>query len=757
MVSAVDDIVDSINETVRKYCADGSESSPTKKATVGTGSTPSTSAEVPSPTASRLQRDISVSPCGRSTLDHGSPSPNSVSSMSLVNNDNDGEVSFASLAKQVLTATSEDRRPMEVSVKPASVDVAVQVNPVDFHLGDGRAEIGIQAGGDEVPTSGNDGSLNRRCCPYCHSQLPADDEISPKDDETPSSNSVSVPTNDNGTHPLSGAVQSVATLSAVPAVSNPANVPSFVQCSLSLGDSYHYSPTHSHSSVAADPIRIFPSNGFSSSGNIEAGSPVPAQAVSACVLPINTPLIGNMLGSDDGQGGQNWSSLLSDGFASLPNAGSQPVSESSLVNLPVVTFSVTPEAARLPGSTDSGGQLSNTSLSNITLSDLLPSMQGSIPLELLVNQTDGFTMYTEIVPVSEPCHVDPLSSVDLPASGSSCAGAGISDVAVSHHESWSPTQLVSQQSPVNMMVCLPISSVSSPSLSSFLSQHKSLSSFAGDAATSRPPTPGTLAPGDAIEAVAIAVVPPDEDLMPKPAENYSIHRIVETCALKQQQAGDGEEVGDCSWSSSNTGLLFISRPDIAAVTRSAALSDCSVNEEPHHRQLADNDGFHGDQCDRSCHGDDSDTHDDICVIDSDRDVIVIDGDDEVVRPNVPSDAAAAAAGVSERTSRVGRHGRRRRQQMTAQSQSTAAAGRLSQRRPLTSSVPAVNVDDSDHSTSLNCLDNGFVETSPSSAALVTDAEPRHQPETQTLVIHFALFTCTKEVMFSLALVCLFVS
>jgi len=753
VVSALDSIVNSINETVRKYCVSDSRSSPVRRTPAATTCAVSTSAsngDVPSLSVSKLRHDISASPCSSAAPDHSWSPPKSVSRMAGMNNDA-GELSFADLARQTSALTSPDCRPTAAK-KPVLVDVGTQVNPVDFSRddltsNDGRTEIGVQAGGDELLVSVDGGSFSGHSCPYCHCQLPAGAVTSTKDAEILPSNTEMDPSNpavassisveDNRTRTLSSPLKSSAVLSTV---TSPVSLPSLVQCSLSLGDSYHCSPVRNISSMAAaPPITICPSSSVSSFNQNEPGSCPPALAVSAFSLPINTSLTDNGLGSADYCGGLNGSAMHSDQFVSLPNAHSESGSESSLVNAPVVTFSITPEAARLPVSADSGGQLSNTSLSNITLSDLLPSMQGSIPLELLVNQSDGFTMYTEIVPVSEPCHVDPLSE-NLPASSSNCAGARISEVAVSH-ELRSPTQLVSQQSPVNMMVCLPISSVSSPSLSSFLSQHKSLSSFAGDAVVSRPPSPGTLAPGDTIEAVAVAMVPAVEDEAPKPVENYSIHRIVETSALKQAAEG----VADCSWSSSNTGVL-ISRRDIAA--NSAALSDTSVAEGDYHGQPPDdnchgnddngchvdngyngNHSFHGNNScygDESCRGDDSDTHDDICVIDSDRDVIVIDGDDEILRPNVGSDAAAT---VPERTSRVGRHGRRRRRQTTKSSD----ADRLC-RRAATSSV-TVELDVSDHSTSVNCLDNGFVELSPS-AAVTSDVDHKPHPDTSLQVILF---------------------
>ena len=744
MVAALDSIVNSINETVRKYCANDSETSPGIEGPRTTSTSdpipgPSSTASIRSSTVSRLRPDISASPCSSATLERSFSQLNSSSKASEISDDA-GEVSFASLARQASTLTSPDHRPTVVS-RPVSVDVGVQVNPEDFTsddvtANDGRAEIGIQAGEDDLL-----GDV--RCCPYCHNELPPGDVGSTKKAEMHPSNVVVASSEDNRTDPLSGTDFLTASSSSVAMVTSPASLPSFVQCTLSLGDSFHYSPMRSSSSVAnatttssvdtatampsvdtilatssvdTAPVTVYTLNTLCNSSQHEVASPLPASAVLACNLSMNTSLTGNGLGLADAHGGQNGCMMHSDEFVSLPCAHSQSPSESSLINSPAVTFSVLPEAARLPMSADSGGMLSNTSLSNITLSDLLPSVQGSIPLELLVNQTDGFTMYTEIVPVSEPYHVDPLSI-------SGCAGVDISDVAVSHVPS--PTRLVSEQSPVNMMVCLPISSVSSPSLSSFLSQHRSLSSFAGDAAGAA--ASEALAAGDTIEPVAIAMVPTVEDGPPKPAENYSIHRIVETSALKC--AGG---LADCSWSSSNTGVL-ISRRDIAA--NSAALYDSSVAEGDDHQQPPDNDcranvdnGYHDDHSfhDNSCHGDDdSDTHDDVCVIDSDRDVIVIDGDDEVHRPHVGSDAVAAT--VPERASRVGRHGRRRRRQTTKHSD----ANRLS-RRAATSST-TVDIDSIDNSASPNCLDNGFVELSPS-AAVTADIQQRSQPEIYTEVI-----------------------
>jgi len=697
-------------------------------------------------------------------------------------NSNDAavEISFADVARGMLTSPLSSHQSMLVN-KPASVDIAIQVSPMDFHQNDdsARADVGVQAGEDELVINSSTG----RCCPYCHSQLPAGDVTSANESEAnplaassvptvdngmravssvatvdngmhavssvptvdngmravssvPAVDSVmravssvstvdngmhavsSVPTVDNGMRLLSSVSESVAASSSTPTVSSPVTLP--VQCSLSLGDSFHYSPLRNCLSTATAS-----SNTFTSSHHGAAGSPVSAAVAPVYYLPMSSSLNDNGLGSADVDDG---SVMHADGLTSLPVAHSQSASESSLISTPVVTFSVTPEAARLPASADSGGQLSNTSLSNITLSDLLPSMQGSIPLELLVNQTDGFAMYTEIIPVSESCHVDPLPSMDLPASESGCVVAEVLD-AVESHESWSPAQLESHQSPVNMMVCLPISSVSSPSLSSFLSQHKSLSSFAGEAALSRPPSPEALAPGSTMETVAIAMVPSVEDRVPKSTVNYSIHRIVEASALKQ--AGP---VADCSWSSSNTGVL-ISRRDIP--TNSAALSDSSIGDEDDTGRPPDS-SCHGDS---SCHvvdrgyqgdhifrgndsrrGDDSDTHDDICVIDSDRDIIVIDGDDDVLRPR-GSDAAAT---VPERTRRVGRHGRHRRRQTT----NSSSADVLS-RHVRANCAVTVEMANSDHSTSVNCLDNGFMETSPSSviaanvehiAPLLTDVQ-----------------------------------
>jgi len=243
-------------------------------------------------------------------------------------------------------------------------------------------------------------------------------------------------------------------------------------------------------------------------------------------------------------------------------------------------------------------------------------MHASIPLELLVNQTaaDAFTtMYTEVVPVPDAAALD--DALDRPAAAETGMLLDAAPV-VSHHQSPSPPVVFSrdswsthesQSSPVNMMVRLPISSVSSPGhLPSFLASHESLSSFAGDTAAA---------------------------------------------------------VADCSWSSSNTGVL-ISRADIPANHR-AALSDSSLTEDDRGQPLYDS--FHGNGChgDRSFHGDESvrgnedAAHDDVCVIDSD--VIVIDADDEILRPT-GSDLDPSAVAVSERTCRVGRHGRHRRRQ-----------------------------------------------------------------------------------------------
>jgi len=721
LVSAMDSIVDSINETVRKYCVDDSKTVPGRRTTAGTTSMLATSplsADVASPADTRLCLDVSVPPCSSAVLSRSFSPPNSAGKTTAQTSTDAAEVSFATLARQTLTPESTNRQPSPVfSSKPESVDIGVQVSPMDLRCDDasqnnGRTDIGIQAGEDELLTSGDGRSFDGRCCPYCHSELPRLGDKAPmKDAETqPPSFIVASPvvtlTDDAGIHSLSSPSESLAASSSLSAVTVPASLPSFVQCSLSLGDSFHYSPMRNSSTVATAPISIYPSNDVSGCTHNEVESPVP---VSACSLPISTSMADNGLGSAYAQTGQTGSPMHSDGFMTLPNALAV---ESSLINTPVVTFSITPEAARLnPTPADSGGQLSNTSLSNITLSDLLPSMQGSIPLELLVNQTDGFTMYTEIVPISEPCQGDPLASISRPASGSGCGEGGVSSEVAVSRESWSPTQLVPQQSPVNMMVCLPISSVSSPSLSSFLSQHKSLSSFAGDSAIPRPPTPGTPASHDAVEAVAITVVPPAGDHVPNPAEGYSIHRILETSALKHVAGAD-----DCSWSSSNTGVL-ISRRDIP--TNSAALFDSSVGKEDNGAQPPDADNtYHGNH---SFCGDDSDTHDDVCVIDSDRDVIVIDGDEEIVRPGAGSDVAA---GVPERTSRVGRHGRRRRRQTT---KSSDAGGDRVLRHPATSSAVAVELDNSrDHSTSVNCLDNGFVELSPSAGG-TTDGEQTQRP------------------------------
>lgn len=729
-VSAMDSIVDSINETVRKYCVDDSKTSPGRRAPATTASLLSTSplsdyrlsdysAGVASSAAdsrSLCPSDVFASPHSSAALNHSFALSNSAGKTSASTNNNAAEVSFAMLARQTLkTPESANHRPAVFSSKPESVDVGVQVSPMDFSCDDvsennSRTDVGIQAGGDELPANGDRSSFDGRCCPYCHSELLSVGDKAPmKDAETePPSFVVASPvvTEDGGIHSLSSPLESVSASSLASTVTIPASLPLFVQCSLSLGDSFHYSPMRNLSSVATAPISIYPSNDdVSGCNHNEVEEPLP---VSPCRLPISISMADNGLGLPEA--GQTGSPMHADGFMTHPNT---LAAEPSVINTPVVTFSITPEAVRLhPTPADSGGQLSNTSLSNITLSDLLPSVQGSIPLELLVNQTDGFTMYTEIVPISEPCQVDPVASLDQPAPQSSCDEADVSpEVAVSQ-ESWSPTQLVPPQSPVNMMVCLPISSVSSPSLSSFLSQHKSLSSFASDSAIPRLPSPSTLLPpDDAIETVAITVVPPAEDqLQVNPAENYSIHRILDTSALKHVAGA-----ADCSWSSSNTGVL-ISRRDIP--TNSALVFDSSIAKEDNCAELPGaNDTYHSNFCADSRGDDSGDTHDDVCVIDSDRDVIVIDGDDEVLRPSVAGSDLAAA--VPERTSRVGRHGRRRRRQ-TTKSSADISGGRLS-RHPMTRSV-TVELDNSrDHSTSANCLDNGFVELSPS------DGEQTQQP------------------------------
>jgi len=706
--------VNSIDETVRKYCVDDTASSPERRPASTTAFTPLTSTSVAEqPTASRRCSDVFVSPCRSVATEHRSPRLGSAAE----NDNNVGEVSFASVARGLFSPVAPSRCAAVVS-KPASIDVGVQVDPADFQhdaADSGRAEIGVQAGDDQLCASSLTGQ-----CPYCHSQLPADHVTSAQHSGIEPATS-----EDNGAGLLPRICSESVVSSSVLTVSSPASLSAFVPCSLSLGDSFHCFPLRTASSVADAPITIFQSATTSSSSpHNEAGLSVsPATAISVCHLSTNTcHLSMNTSPSNNGLGlvlgSQHTPEMHNSGFASLPNAHSQSVAESSLINTPMVTFSITPETARLATSADSGGQLSNTSLSNITLSDLLPSMQGSIPLELLVNQTDGFTMYTEIVPISEPCQLAPASPLDAPSSVAGCSMAGVSDAC------WSPVGLETQESPVNVMVCLPISSVSSPSLSSFLSQHRSLSSFAGDAAAAaatRPPSPGT----SAAEIVDVVM-----GRSPKPTENYSIHRIVETSALKQASGMLAPVSGtaDCSWSSSNTGVL-ISRRNVP--TSSVVLSDYSINEDYDHGQPPPDGDYHGDHCchdDDSCQGDESCHGDDVCVIDSDRDVIVIDGDEETVQPNAVSDSVSA---VPERTRRVGRHGRRRRQQLT---NSSSANVPRSSRRLATSSAATVDVDADDRSMSVNCLDNGFVETSPTACAVGANAEHQSHLDAEHLVI-----------------------
>ena len=716
MVAALDSIVDSINETVRKYCVEDST-------TATSLSQPAMSAAVSTftadePTARRLHLDVSASPSSGDVLEHRSTPPSSAVKTSRMSGSDAGEISFADVARGMLTPPSSNHHLVIVD-KPTSVDAGVQVSPMDFvdAAEAGHADVGVQVGTDDIPATGDGGG---RCCPYCHSQLPASDATSAKESEMHSSAVSSVPSVDNAMHMMTSLSECVVVSSSMPTVTSPVSLP--VQCSLSLGDSFHYSPLR-NCSMSTAPVTVFPPVTSSGSSHSEDELPVSAAVASVCQLPMNTSLNDGGQGPVDAQDVQDGSPMHSDGMTSLSVAQLQSVSESSLINTPVVAFSVTPEAARLPTLADSGGQLSNTSLSNITLSDLLPSMQGSIPLELLVNQTDGFTMYTEIVPVSEPCHTDPLPSMDLPESETGCAVSEVLDAVVAH-ESWSPAPEQSQLSPVNMMVCLPISSVSSPSLSSFLSQHKSLSSFAGEAAVSRPPSPGTSAPCDAMETVAVAMVPSFDVVVPKSTVNYSIHRIVEASALKQSAAA---AAADSSWSPSNSGVLT-SRHDIPTNSATAVFSSSIAEEDnggqpPNSSYHGDNNGCHIDHIhgNDSCRGDDSDTHDDICVIDSDRDVIVIDGDDEILRPH-GSDPAAATT-IPERTQRVGRHGRHRRRQAT----DFSSSDRLS-RRLAANSATTAEVGNNDRSTSVNCLDNGFVEMSPS-----VDVGQIPQPETDVQV------------------------
>jgi len=602
VVLALDSIVDSINETVRKYCmADNSRPSPDPNVTPA-NSTFASNTNFPSPSISRPRFDTSVLP--HAARDHGFQRLlNSSGKMMQTNNDTE-EVSFARLAQQIFTPPSKDDISM-VSSKSVSVDVGIQVNPTDFVSDDataGRAEIGIQAGGGELNgdfDTADGADLEIRCCPYCRTRLPTENVTPAKDANTLPSNfevasSVLVENSVTGSVEITATSSLVMSSAGIPSsvmspaiipslvmspatipslMTSPARIPSFVHCSLSLGDSFNYSPTRNTSSMAAAPITIYPSCSLSS---LVHGEAVPT---SMCSLVTNNSLNNDRMVSAEIPDGQDGFALQSNMFASVPNAASESVSESPLVDAFAVTISVTPESAQQPTSADSGGPMSNTSLSNITVSDLLPSMQGSIPLELLVNQTDGFTMYTEIVPVPELGHVDSLSlnfpnAPNFPLPLSSDTGNGIaSEVGLTDaREPWSLTRMDLQQSPINVMVCLPLSSVSSPSLSSFLSQHKSLMSFAGagDATTSRPPSPG--------DSIAATFVP---DGVPKSTENYSIHRIVEPLELKRAE-GDG--LADCSWSSSNTGVL-ISRPDIRdnnSVTR------CDDSGRDHGLQTPDN-------------------------------------------------------------------------------------------------------------------------------------------------------------------------
>jgi len=664
--SALDSIVDSINETVRKYCVSESTTSPTRETDTNPDSVISRSISSPASTQ-KPPPDASLLPRISASVGDGVLPP---SSACQTNGDNSVEVSFASVARGLFAPPSIGHRPLMFTRQPTTTaEVSTQT---EFTA---QAEVAIQAGETELASAETSG----RCCPFCHNQLPVTDDVLMKAAEFHKEGS--------GSHISTGPSDSLPTSSSSSTVLSPGNLPSFVQCTLSLGDSFHYSPLRSVALNTSAAVRILPSSSGDGLGSAETATAGVAPSVDVGFVSAD--------GSAPHPGG-------------FPNT--QPSSVESPVEQQVVTFSVTPEALRTPA--DSAGQLSNTSLSNITLSDLLPSMQGSIPLELIVNQTDGFTMYTEIVPVSE---ADPAS---LPASGSSCAGTRVSEVAVSDG-SWSSSRVASQPSPVNVMVCLPLSSVSSPSLSSFLSQHRSLTSFT---TMSRPPTPADVQPPtDNVETVGVAMVTSfDEEALPlKPVENFSIHRILDTSALKHV-AGRG--FADCSWSSSNTGVL-ISRRDVA--TNSAgAMSDSSVADDDRPPDIGchDDGGFHGDD---SCHGDDSDTHDDICVIDSDRDVIVIDGDDEVTRPVVVGSDPSGAA-VPERTCRVGRHGRRRRPQTNKCSANT---DRMSSRL-------TTEVDASDRSLSVNCLDNGFVETSPSANVERNSPLRENQPVSPLSLLDF---------------------
>lgn len=724
LVAAVDSIVDSINETVRKYCADDDDDD--DKSVVSSHAGLHAVSSTDQPTARRLRLDISASPCSscvppcssvaplhRSALTSSARKPARMNS--VVNNtsdsynNNSGEISFADVARGMLTPPSSNQhsalvnKPLSsnqhsavLSRRPASVDASVQVSPRLDLRGDGgdvseagRVDVGIQVQPDELLGSRNDAFFPGQCCPYCYTQLPAGYRASTVDsgihlsakdsgmhhsvvssialvdngmlplpsvsDTTSTRDSgthlLSVPPVDDGIHPLAVSFRTAAAhngmrpLSSVSvesvAVSSPlAAVP--VQCCLSLGDSFHYSPLRSSTA----PVSVSPSL----SAPNETGLLI--QAATVCRPPLNTSLNDSILSVAAVNTSLDDAGLVrADGSAmqsALPATTLSTCESSPLVDTPAVqAFCVTPaeDAARLPpaSSADSGAQLSNTSLSNITLSDLLPSMHASIPLELLVNQTaaDAFTtMYTEVVPVPDAAALD--DALDRPAAAETGMLLDAAPV-VSHHQSPSPPVVFSrdswsthesQSSPVNMMVRLPISSVSSPGhLPSFLASHESLSSFAGDT------------------AAAVA--------MPSSALNYSIHRIVEASALTQGTAA----VADCSWSSSNTGVL-ISRADIPANHR-AALSDSSLAEDD--RGRPPDDSFHGNGChgDRSFHGDESvrgnedAAHDDVCVIDSD--VIVIDADDEILRPT-GSDLDPSAVAVSERTCRVGRHGRHRRRQ-----------------------------------------------------------------------------------------------
>ena len=150
-VSAMDSIVDSINETVRKYCVDDSKTSPGRRAPATTASLLSTSplsdyrlsdysAGVASSAAdsrSLCPSDVFASPHSSAALNHSFALSNSAGKTSASTNNNAAEVSFAMLARQTLkTPESANHRPAVFSSKPESVDVGVQVSPMDFSCDD---------------------------------------------------------------------------------------------------------------------------------------------------------------------------------------------------------------------------------------------------------------------------------------------------------------------------------------------------------------------------------------------------------------------------------------------------------------------------------------------------------------------------------------------------------------------------------------------------------------------------------------------